>query len=213
MVMNEVVPFHGNAVALATDGRLDVRALMNHCLSPFEATVPFEDLIETVRKNSTPARRSKNQRQSAAIAIRKAVAGHTSAIRSAMHDLSIASLAPDEPDVRQLIGVMFRAFHAQPTQTSEFFIDTLVMELMEPDVGRPYSLPAIAAAARELWQTLPAPPAIAEFLPCVRKHQQRIEAVFKQLGDVLEASQWADDLIEPDKPVVWDEDDPDFIPF
>jgi len=24
---------------------------------------------------------------------------------------------------------------------------------------------------------------------------------------------WADDLLEPDKPVVWDEDDPDFIPF
>jgi hypothetical protein len=211
--MNEIVPFHGNAVALATDGRLDVRALMNHCLSPFEAAVPFEDLIETVRKNSTSARRSKNQRQSAAIEIRKAVAGHTSAIRSAMHALGIAMLAPDEPDVRQIIGVMFRAFHAEPTPTSEFLVDTLVVELREPEVDRPYSLPAIAAAAREMWQTLPSPPSISQLLASVRKHQKRLEAVFRQLGDTLEGSEWADDLIEPDKPVVWDEDDPDFIPF
>jgi hypothetical protein len=35
--------------------------------------------------------------------------------------------------------------------------------------------------------------------------QTRIEAVFKELGDTLEAICWADDLIEPDKLV--DEDD------
>jgi hypothetical protein len=29
---------------------------------------------------------------------------------------------------------------------------------------------------------------------------------------LYEASEWADDLIEPDKPVVW-EDDPNHIPF
>jgi hypothetical protein len=37
--------------------------------------------------------------------------------------------------------------------------------------------------------------------------------VFKQLGDVIEASEWADDLIKPNKPSVWDEDDPNYIPF
>jgi hypothetical protein len=115
--------------------------------------------------------------------------------------------------VRQILGAMMMAFHAQPTQTSGFFIDTLVMELLEPEVDQPFSLPAIAATARELWQTLPAPPSIAEFLPCVKKHQKRIEAVFKQLGDILEAADWAEDQIKPEKPPVWDEDDPDFIPF
>jgi hypothetical protein len=55
-------------------------------------------------------------------------------------------LAPDEEDVRQILGAMMMAFHAQPTQTSGFFIDTLVMELREPEAGQPFSLPAIAAA-------------------------------------------------------------------
>jgi len=126
--------------------------------------------------------------------------------------LSVVLSAPDEENVRQILGVMFAAFHAQPTPTSEFFVDMLVSELREPEAGQPFCLPAIAAAARELWQTLPSPPSIADFLPCVQKHQKRIEAVLKQLGDVIEASEWADDLIEPDKPVVW-EDDPNHIPF
>jgi hypothetical protein len=208
--MNEIVPFHG--VNLVTAGRPDIRALTRHYLAPFQAAVPFEDLIETVRKNSTPARRSNNQRPSAAIEIHNAVAGHTDAVRKAAEYLSVVMLAPDEEDVRQILGAMMMAFHAQPTPTSAFFIDTLVMELREPEVDQPYSLPAIAAAARELWQTLPAPPSIAEFLPCVKKHQKRIEAVFKQLGDILEAADWAEDQIGSKKPV-WDEDDPNHIPF
>jgi hypothetical protein len=204
--MNAIAPFHG--VTITTAGRPDIRAMFKHFLAPYSAAEPFEELIETVRKNSMAARRSSNQRPSAAIAIRKAVAGHIDAVSKARDALGIAMLAPDEADVRRILGAMMMTFHAQPTPTSAFFIDTLVMELREPEAGRPFCSPAIAAAARELWQTLRSPPSIAEFLPCVKKHQQRIEAVFKQLCDVIDASAWADDLIEPDKPVEWDEDDP-----
>lgn len=210
--MNAMVPFRDNAIALATDG-LNVRALMKHCLSPFETAVPFEALIETIRRNSTPARRSRNQRQSAAIEIRKAVSGHVKAIRKAQHDLGVAMRQPEEICVRQVLGVMFGLFNAEPTATSEHFVDALTMELVEPDAGPAYSLPAIAAAAREMWQTEPKPPAISTFLVAVKKHQRRIDDVFQQLDDAIEASLWADDVVEPDKPVVWDEGDPDFIPF
>jgi hypothetical protein len=208
--MNQIVPFHGTAVATA--GRLDVRAMMKHYTAPYSAAVPFQDLIQTIKRNTTPARRSNNQRLSAAIEIHNAVANHAGAVRKAVEYLSVAMLAPDEEDVRQILGAMMMAFHAQPTQTSGFFVDTLVMELREPEAGQPFCLPAIAAAARELWQTLPAPPAISEFLPCVRQHQTRIEAVLQKLGYILEAAEWAEDTIKPKKPV-WDEDDPDFIPF
>jgi hypothetical protein len=192
--MSEIVPFHG--IAVATAGRLDARAMTRHYTAPFGAAEPFADLIETVRKNSTPEiRRCKNRRRGAAIAIRKAVAGRLDAVGDARDRLSVAVLAPDENNVRQILGAMMLVYHAQPTATSGFFMDTLVMELREPEVGRPFCLPAIAAAAQEMWRTLPALPSIAEFLPCVRKHQLRIGAVFKQLGDLLEAAEWAEDLI------------------
>ena len=72
------------------------------------------------------------------------------------------------------------------------------MEVTEPDVGDPFCLPAIAAATRELWRTLSSPPSIVDFLPCVKKHQKRIEAVFKELDDILDAADWADDLLDYD---------------
>jgi hypothetical protein len=87
------------------------------------------------------------------------------------------------------------------------------LELREPEVDQPYSLPAIAAAAREMWQTLPSPPAISQFLVAARKHQQRLDAVFRQLGDIIEAADWAEDEIKPEKPAVRYEDDPNHIPF
>lgn len=208
--MSEIVPFHGTAIA---NGRPDIRATLKHYAAPYSAAEPFQDLIETVKKNSTPARRSNNQRPSAAIAIRKAVAGRIDAVSDARDRLSVIKLAPDEPDVRALIGAMLMTFPASPTETSSFFVDALVLELLEPEGGDPYALSAIAAAAREMWQTLPSPPSIAEFLVAARKHQQRLDVVFKQLGDILEAADWAEDTIKPEKPPAWEEDDPDFIPF
>jgi galactose-1-phosphate uridylyltransferase len=138
--MNAIAPFHGTAIVTA--GRPDIRAMMQHFTAPYRAAVPFEDLIQTVKLNSTPARRSKNQRLSAAMAIRKAVAGHIGAVRKAVEYLSVAMIAPDEEDVRQILGAMMLVFHSQPTQTSGFFIDTLVMELREPE--------QIAAECRDL---------------------------------------------------------------
>ena len=209
--MSEIVPFHGTAVATA--GRLDIRAMVKHFMQPYSAAEPFADLIEVLKHNYTPEiRRCRNRRRPAAIAIHKAVAGRIDAVSDARDRLSVVRLAPDEEDVRQILGAMMLVFHAQPTPTSAFFIDTLVMELQEPEDGQPFCSPAIAAAARELWQTLPSPPSIAEFLLSVKKHQKRIEAVFKQLGYILEAADWAEDQIGSKKPV-WDEDDRDFIPF
>jgi hypothetical protein len=208
--MTALIPFHGNAVALATDGRFNVAATVKHYLAPFESAVPFADVIERVKRHSAPRRRSKNEAPSAAIAIRRATATHVKAIRKAQHYLGIAMLAPNEEDVRQILGLMFGAFHTQPTATSELLVDMLVMELMVDDLDRPFCSPAIMAAAREVWSTLSTPPSIADVLKATKAHQRRIEAVFKELGDTLEASQWADELIEPDKPV--DEDDDDHIP-
>jgi hypothetical protein len=210
--MNGIVPFHGGAAIItAAAGRPDIRAMVKHFMQPYGAAQPFANIVEIVRRNSTPSRRGKNEGRSAAIEIRKAVAGHLDAVVKARDHLSVVRLAPDESDVRGIIGAMMMVFHAPATETSSFFVDVLVLELREPEVGDPFSLPAVAAAARECWSTLPAPPSIAEFLVAARKHQQRLDDVFRQLGDIIEASQWADDLIEPDKPV--DEDDPDFIPF
>jgi hypothetical protein len=93
---------------------------------------------------------------------------------------------------------MLMAFpNATPTEASSYYVDMLVTELIEPDdAGDPPCLPALAAAARECWQTLPAPPSIAEFMKAARNHQGRIENVFRDLCDVLEASNWAEDVIE-----------------
>lgn len=212
--MNALTPFHGVTLATVADGRFNVRALMQHYLAPYAAAQPFADVTETVKRNSTPeVRRCKNRRPGAAIAILKAVAGRIDAVSEARDRLSVARLAPDEENIRQILGAMFAAFHAQPTTTSEYFVDALVMELMEPEAGDPFSLPAVAAAARECWSTLPSPPSIAEFLVAARKHQQRLDVVFKELGDVLEAAFWAEDTIKPEKPQTSDDDDLDFIPF
>jgi hypothetical protein len=194
--MNEVVSFHGNAAALTIGGRPNIRAIVKHFTQPFEATGPFSDVIEVLKINYAPeVQHCRNRGPGAAIAIRKAIAGRLDAISDARDRLSVAMLAPDEEDVRQILAAMMLAFHAQPATASGFFIDVMVLELREPETGQPFSLSAIAAAAQEMWRTLPALPSIAEFLPCVRKHQLRIGAVFKQLGDLLEAAEWAEDLI------------------
>jgi hypothetical protein len=205
--MNQLVAFHGKAIT----GHLNVADMVRHYLAPYDAAEPFDGLIETVRMNSTPARRSKNQRRSAAIEIRRAVAGHTKAIRRAQSALGIAMLAPDEEDVRQILALMFSTFQTPPSATSMVMIDTLIMELMADDIDRPFCSPAIMAACRECWREHTSPPSIAAVLKAAKVHQRRLEAVFQQLGDVLEASQWADDVVEPDEPV--DESDEDYIPI
>jgi hypothetical protein len=210
--MNDIVPFHG--VAVATAGRLDVRAMVKHFTQPFKAAGPFSDLIEVLKHNYTPQiRRCRNRRRPAAIAINRAVAGRLDAVSEARDRLSVIMLAPDEQDVRALIGAMMMVFPSPPTETSSFLIDALVLELREPEADEPYSLPAIAAAAREMWRTVPSPPSIAEFLVAARKHQQRLDDVFRQLGDIIEAADWAEDTIKPKNPQTSDDDDPDFFPF
>ena len=192
--MNEVVPFHGNAAALTTGGRPNIRAIAKHFTQPFKETRPFLDLIKVIKINFTPeVQHCRNRGPGAAIAIRKAVAGRLDAISDARDRLSVALLVPDEDDVRLVLAAMMLAFHAQPTPSSGFFMDTLVMELREPEAGRPFCLPAIAAAAREAWQNLQAPPSIAAFLTYVRKHQARIEVVRGEICGVIDAADWADE--------------------
>jgi hypothetical protein len=123
--MNEIVPFHGTAVV--TGGRPNIRALIKHYLAPYSAAEPFRDLIKAVRKNST-----------AAGAIRKAAAGRIQAVTDARDRMSVATLAPDEEDVRAVIAAMLMTFPTPPTETSSFFIDALVLELREPDDGEAY---------------------------------------------------------------------------
>jgi hypothetical protein len=194
----EIVPFHSGVKIATVGGRLDIVALFRHFLAPYAASQPFAGLIEIVKRNGPEARSCRNRRHGAALAITRAVANHADEIREAIEHLSLAMSAPNEENVRGIIGAMMMVYpNATPTETSSYFIDALVMELTEPDDSRwPYSLPAIAAAARECWKTLPAPPSIAEFIRATRKHQSQIEGVMEELGDVLEASDWAEDLIE-----------------
>jgi hypothetical protein len=188
----EIVPFHSGVKLATSDGRLDIRAMFRHFMAPFSAAVPFEDLIEVVKENSTAdVRRCRNRRPGAAIAIHRAVTNHADAVREAMDHLSVAMTAPNEENIRGIVGAMMMVFpNAQPTESSGYLIDMLVLELREPEVGYPFCLPAIAAAARESWTTLASPPSIAEFVARARKHESRIEAVMHELGDVLEAYYW-----------------------
>jgi hypothetical protein len=198
--MNAIAPFHGFGTALATTGRLDIRAMIKHFTAPYGATQPFVDLVRVVERNSPPEiRRCRNRRRPAAIAINRAVAGHLDAVSDARDRLSVIRLAPDEEDVRQILGAMLLVYHAQPTQTSGFFVDALVLELREPDADEPYSLPAIAAAARECWQSLASPPAISTFLGIVRQHQRRLDGMFQSLCDIVSASEWAANMVEPEE--------------
>jgi hypothetical protein len=178
----------------ATGGRPNIRALIKHFTQPYGEAEPFHELIQTVKRNSTPRRRSKCEARSAAISIRKAVAGRIQAVTDARDRLSVVLLAPEEDTVRSLLAAMMMVFPTPPTEASGYMVDAMVLEIREPDDGEAYSLPAIAAAARELWQTLPSPPSIAQLLTCVKKHQRRLDEVFQQLCDILEAADWADDI-------------------
>jgi hypothetical protein len=205
--MNELVPIHGGT-AITTAGSADIRAIVRHFMEPFRAAEQFADIVEIVRKNSTPARRSKNQRPSAAIAIHNAVAGRIDAVTNAIDRLSVVMLAPDETDIREVLAVMFASFPAaQLTPTSSHFIDLLVMELRVDA----YCLASIAAACRECWRTMPSVPPISTFLETAEKHQDQLRGVMQRLGDIVDAADWAEDQIEPDKPV--DEDEDDYIPI
>jgi hypothetical protein len=207
--MNELATFHGNAAALVTGGGPNIRAMVKHFMEPYSAAEPFADVVEIVRKNSTPARRSNNEGRSAAVAIRNAVAGNLDAVVKARDHLSVVMLPADEENIRAVIAAMMMAFPVQPNETSSHLIDVLTMEILEDGP----SLAAIAATARQMWRTLPSPPAISTFLEAAEKHQAKLREVRKQLCDVLEASMWSDDLLEPDKPFVWDEADDDYIPI
>lgn len=180
--MSDVVPFTGlTAARLIQDG-----------LAPFEAAQPFADVIEIVEENSTPRRRSNNERRSAAIEIRKAVTDQDlEAVNLARDRLSVVLAVADEEDVRKVIGLMFEAFHAEPTSTSERFVDVMTMEVMADR----YCLAAVANAARQCWRTMPKPPSIAEFLKVAEEHQAKLRKVHERLGNVVEAIGWAEDVI------------------
>jgi pantoate kinase len=98
----------------------------------------------------------------------------------------------DEENVRKVIGMMFQAFHAEATLTSEKFVDVMTMEVMADNL----CLAAIANAARQCWRTMPKPPSIAEFLKVAEEHQGRLKEVLERLGSVAEAVDWATDVIE-----------------
>jgi hypothetical protein len=48
-----------------------------------------------------------------------------------------------------------------------------------------------------MWRTESKPPAISTFLTAARKHQRRLDEVFKDLCDVVEAADWAEEEIGP----------------
>ena len=91
---------------------------------------------------------------------------------SIRHTFCVCALSDMSPFSEETTPKKFRAWRAA---RSSFFVDALVLELLEPDGIDPYALSAIAAAAREMWQTLHSPPSIAEFLVAARKHQQRLD--------------------------------------
>jgi hypothetical protein len=187
--MTEIVPFHGNAVALAAAGRLDVRAMVKHHLVPFEAAEPFSDLTKVLKYNYTPEIRScRNRKRPAAIhnqqGGRCGSCGHGTAVCSQGR----AGREGRAPDPRR---------HARNIPCGAD-LDVGVLRRHASDgvdgaeAGEPYALPAVASAAREMWRTAPTPPAISTFLTSVRTHQQQLDDVFQKLCDIIEASEWAE---------------------
>jgi hypothetical protein len=98
--MNELATFHGGtAITITTAGSADIIAIVRHFTEPFQAAQPFQDVIETIKRNSTPRRRSRSEGRSAAIEIRGAVTDQMlEAITVARNRISVALTPPDEED-------------------------------------------------------------------------------------------------------------------
>ena len=71
----------------------------------------------------------------------------------------------------------------------------MVFELTEPESGKPYPAPAIAAAAREYWNTKPFKPSVSEFLPLVRETSNADRDRTAELRGILQANTDATEVL------------------
>jgi hypothetical protein len=180
--MSDVVPFT-NLTA----------ARMQNFLQLLQAAGPFDALIEIVEENSTPRRRSNSEYRSAAIEIKKSVTDQDLERINLARDHVAKVLTPaDEEHIRKVIGMMFEAFHTEPTPTSERFVDMLTLEVVSDRL----CLAAVASGARQCWRTMPKPPSIAEFLKAAEGYQAKLKNVLERLESVGQAVRWATDVVE-----------------
>jgi hypothetical protein len=111
--------------------------------------------------------------------------------------LEDAIVPPPEEVIRGILIVMLMSLRSKPIEGSDVYVDTLVFELSEPESGEPICATAIAAAARETWQSQTFAPSIHEFLGRARKYQSRLEMELKQLGLLAVIYCQAAEMIEP----------------
>lgn len=200
--MSNDITNHGGGGAVGTAGRLDVRAMMGHYLAPYKTADRWRDTLATIDRHMFGIQRDSNgglialhdrwtpkQKQWAidsALAIRNAV-GPLQPVFDAADALDEALAPPPEEIIRAILGTMLSILRSKPTEGAALYIDALVWELIEPERGKPICAPAIAAAARETWNTQTFAPSVHEFLGRARKHQQRIETVRCQVTSIWKA--------------------------
>jgi len=233
---SNITDYHSGAIGAA--GHFDVRAAMRHYLAPFKAAEPWYDTYNIVDRCRWATQRAttgaltalapwRSPKEKAlavkeALTVRKAVLPHLDALDDATFALGEAMGPAPEEIIRAILGAMLSVLRGKPNEGAGIYIDALVWELMEPEVGEPFCAPAIAAAAKEIWSTSTFPPSVAEFVKPAKKHQQRIEGVLGELEFIAESCRAAREVLQalaPEKlpprkargPT--DADDDDSIPF
>jgi hypothetical protein len=185
--------------------------MMRHYLASFKAAEPWRETLAEIDRHEGGIQRDCNgglcalhewnkpkEKQWAiadALAVRKAI-GPLGPVWEAADALDEAMAPAPEEIIRAILGVMLSILRAKPTEGAEIYVDALVLELTEPETGAPICAPAIAAAARETWNTQTFAPSVHEFMGRARKQQQRIEIVRWQLRWILNASYGAYEVLE-----------------
>jgi hypothetical protein len=171
-------------------GHLDVRAMMRHYLPAFKLVDQWTTDInipriiskegEIIKVYSWTCPEHKEEAITEALKLKDAI--WLPDVWDAQHELDQLIARPTEEIVRQILIGMLQILRSKPTEGAAVYVDGLVFELTEPEIGKPFCGPAIVAAARETWNAQTFAPSISEFMPRVRKYQLRIDMVRAQLN-------------------------------
>jgi hypothetical protein len=182
-------------------------------LAAFKAAEPWRETYATVDRSRFATQRNthgelialssvwKTDKQKAlaikdALAIRAAILPHKDAIEDARYALGEAMKPAPEHIVMAIISTMLMVLKSKPNEGSAVFVGALVSELMEPETGEPFCVPAIAAAAKQIWTTKTFAPSIPEFMEPVREHQRRIEEVECELDFMMASLRAAREVLQ-----------------
>jgi hypothetical protein len=224
---NAINPQPSNLVAVYSNGRLDVKKLVQHNLAPFAIRKEFSAAIAAAE--AVKARYARN------------AAGELTALypdwrphwkRFREEAIRLCELLPDldktegaldvldkalntvpeKSTVRLLLGTMLDGFPSKPGEGAPVYIDLLELMLEESDTTEPnpklprfVTAPVIAAAARDALLNLTFLPSIHEFIELCYKNWRRLVRIQEDVlmvetvhYNAIELSSWLDDLLETD---------------